>query len=72
MNAGRRRFLRKGLGSTVALAAGTGLYTWRIEPHWVEFVERALPIANLPAALVGRTLVQLSELHVGPRVDGVE
>ena len=69
MNRGRRRFLWKGLGSTVALAAGTGLYTWRIEPHWVEFVERALPIANLPPALAGRTLVQLSDLHVGPRVD---
>ena len=69
VNRGRRRFLWKGLGSTVALAAGTGLYTWRIEPHWVEFVQRALPIANLPPALAGRTLVQLSDLHVGPRVD---
>ena len=69
MNRGRRRFLWKGLGSTVALAAGTGLYAWRIEPHWVEFVQRALPIANLPPALAGRTLVQLSDLHVGPRVD---
>jgi predicted MPP superfamily phosphohydrolase len=69
VNPGRRRFLRRGLGATVALSAGTGLYTWRIEPHWIEFVERALPIARLPAALAGRTLVQLSDLHVGPRVD---
>ncbi len=69
VNRSRRRFLWRGLGSTVALAAGTGLYSWRVEPHWVEFVERALPIANLPAALIGRRLVQLSDLHVGPRVD---
>ncbi len=69
MNASRRRFLWRGLGGTAALAAGTGLYAWRIEPHWVEFVERSLPIADLPSALAGRTLVQLSDLHVGPRVD---
>jgi len=65
----RRRFLWRSLGSTMALAAGTGFYTWRIEPHWVEFVERPLPIAHLPPALVGRRLVQLSDLHVGSRVD---
>ncbi|MEO5821881.1 MAG: metallophosphoesterase [Vicinamibacteraceae bacterium] len=65
----RRRFLWRGLGSAAVLATGTGLYAWRIEPHWIEFVERALPIANLPLALAGRTLVQLSDLHVGPRVD---
>ena len=61
----RRRFL----GSLVAGAAGVGLYAWRIEPHWVQFVERDLPIAGLPAALVGQTLVQVSDLHVGPTVD---
>jgi predicted MPP superfamily phosphohydrolase len=65
----RRRFLVQGLGATASLAAAAGLYAWRVEPHWVEFVERALPIADLPAALAGRTLVQLSDLHVGPRVD---
>jgi predicted MPP superfamily phosphohydrolase len=69
VNAGRRRFLRRSLGSMAAVAAGTGLYTWRVEPHWVEFVERALPIANLPPALAGTRLVQLSDMHVGPRVE---
>jgi predicted MPP superfamily phosphohydrolase len=65
---GRRRFLR-GLGSMAAMAAGAGLYTWRVEPHWVELVERPLPIASLPPALAGTRLVQLTDLHVGPRVD---
>ena len=45
------------------------LYTWRIEPHWLEIVRHRLDIANLPETLVGRTLVQISDLHVGPRVD---
>jgi predicted MPP superfamily phosphohydrolase len=69
VNPNRRRFLRRGLGSTLALAAGTGLYAWRIEPRWVEFVERPLPIAGLPDALAGRRLVQITDVHVGLRVD---
>ncbi len=65
----RRRFLRKTAISTFLAATGAAAYTWRIEPHWVEVVRRDLPIAHLPASLVGRTLVQLSDLHVGPEVD---
>jgi uncharacterized protein len=40
----------------------------RWEPHWLELVERRLPIANLPDGLVGARLVQLSDLHIGQRV----
>jgi uncharacterized protein len=61
----RRRFL----ASLVAGSAGLGLYAWRIEPHWLELVNRDLAIANLPATLQGQTLVQISDLHVGPIVD---
>ncbi len=50
-------------------AAGTGLYTWRVEPHWLELVHRQMPVRNLPAALVGRSLVHIRDLHVGLRVD---
>src|SRR5947209_4036331 len=65
----RRQFLsRIGAPSLLASAATYG-YAWRIEPHWVEVVRRELPIENLPPALEGRTLVQLSDLHVGPEVD---
>ena len=59
---------RSMLGALVA-AAGVGLYTWRIEPHWLEVVRRPLPIRNLPGELDGLTLLQLSDLHVGPVVD---
>lgn len=65
----RRRFLRGAVAGTVLAASGTAAYTWRIEPHWVETVRRELPIAHLPTALVGRTLVQLSDLHAGPEVE---
>ena len=64
----RRQFLALG-GATLAAGAGVGLYAWQIEPHWVEIVRRHMPLANLPADLEGRTLLQMSDLHVGPRVD---
>ncbi len=46
----------------------TGLYTWGIEPTWAEYVRLRLPIRSLPTVLAGRTLVQLSDIHVGDRV----
>ncbi|HVS36629.1 MAG TPA: metallophosphoesterase [Gemmataceae bacterium] len=64
----RRAFLqRTGLG---LLAGGVSLggYAWLIEPHWVEVVRRDIPICLLPAALDGKTLVQISDLHIGPEV----
>src|SRR6185503_8545831 len=64
----RRRFLVAG-GAALASAAGIGLYTWQIEPHWVEVVRRQMPLPHLSDGLVGRTLLQISDLHVGPRVD---
>jgi predicted MPP superfamily phosphohydrolase len=64
----RRQFLALG-GTAAAGAAGAGLYAWQVEPHWVEVVRRRMPLAGLPSELVGRTLLQLSDLHVGPRVD---
>lgn len=57
----RRRFLT----GLIAAPLFTGLYSWRVEPTWVEFVHRKMPIANLPPSLVGKSLVQLSDLHIG-------
>jgi uncharacterized protein len=61
----RRRFLARSVKTVGAVAAATIFYTWRIEPHWVEVVERPLPIAGLPTSMVGKRLVQVSDLHVG-------
>jgi len=49
-------------------ALSVGGYTWGVEPHWLEVVERELPVAQLPPALDGARLLQVSDLHVGPRV----
>jgi predicted MPP superfamily phosphohydrolase len=64
----RRDFLLRSLGGAAATAIGVVGYTFAIEPHWLEIVARSLPIAGLPASLVGRRLVHLSDIHVGPRV----
>jgi predicted MPP superfamily phosphohydrolase len=61
----RRQFIAT-LGTA---AAGVGFYTWRIEPTWLEITHRPLPIAHLPPALAGKTLVQLSDIHIGHQVD---
>jgi predicted MPP superfamily phosphohydrolase len=61
----RRRFL---LGSATA-ALGVGAYTWRVEPHWVSVVRRDMAVRNLPSEMQGRTLAQISDLHVCPKVD---
>ena len=65
----RRGFLGRSVKYLSVAAAGTFLYTWRVEPHWVEVVERAMPIAGLPTSMVGKRLIQVSDLHAGPIVD---
>lgn len=62
----RRRFLQ---GSFALVGSGilTGFYSWRIEPRWVQFVRRELPIRHLPPEMNGRSLVQISDIHVGDR-----
>ena len=64
----RRRLVQLGAGALISGAA-TSLYTWRIEPHHLQILHRKLPLRHLPSRLAGRTLVQLSDVHVGPRVD---
>lgn len=63
----RRRILRLGAGA-VATGSGVLAHTHFLEPFWLEFVHRKLSIENLPAALKGRTVVQISDLHVSGRV----
>jgi hypothetical protein len=65
----RRTFIKKTLWSSVGIGFLTGLYTWQIEPFWLEFVKKNMPISNLPNQLVGKTLMQISDIHVGNRFD---
>lgn len=62
----RRKFLKvlAGFGTAGLL---TGIYAWKIEPFWLEFVKVRMPLKNLSAALTGNTVMQISDLHVGNR-----
>ncbi|MCC6413376.1 MAG: metallophosphoesterase [Saprospiraceae bacterium] len=65
----RRTFIKNtflGLTGTGMLG---GLYTWQIEPFWLEFVQMKMPVKNLSDLLVGKTLMQISDIHVGKRFD---
>ncbi|MDX2175191.1 MAG: metallophosphoesterase [Candidatus Sumerlaeia bacterium] len=64
----RRRFLKM-LGATAVTGLGLYGYATRIEPHWVSLVRRPLPITGLPQNWLGKTLLQISDLHVGKVVD---
>lgn len=62
----RRTFVKAGIGIGAAVGLG-GLYAWQVEPYWLEFVHLDMPIKNLPAELNGKTLMQISDIHVGNR-----
>ncbi|MEL6721460.1 MAG: metallophosphoesterase [Bacteroidota bacterium] len=64
----RKKFL-KNLSILSSAAALTGLYAWQVEPFWLEFVKQKMPIRNLPDQLIGKTLMQISDIHVGNRFD---
>ncbi|WP_200975259.1 metallophosphoesterase [Echinicola sp. 20G] len=63
----RRSFLI----SSGLLAGGlaSGVYAWQVEPFWLEFVQRKMPIKHLPSGLEGKTLMQISDVHVGNNFD---
>ena len=65
----RRKFVKKGIVGIGSLALLSGLYTWQIEPFWLEFVKKKMPIANLSNSLIGKTVIQISDVHVGNRFD---
>lgn len=65
----RRSFLKKSFYTALGASALTGLYSWQIEPFWLEFVKLKMPIKNLPNHLVGKTIMQISDTHVGNRFD---
>ncbi|WP_420385902.1 metallophosphoesterase [Roseivirga sp.] len=65
----RRKFIKKATLGTLGTGVLTGLYAWQIEPFWLEFVYRKMPITNLPESLVGKKLMQISDVHIGNRFD---
>src|SRR5690606_19473819 len=65
----RRKFIKKTAWGLTGIGLLSGLYTWQFEPFWLEFVKVKMPIANLPNNLVGKTLMQISDIHIGNRFD---
>ena len=53
------------LGTAVGLAG----YAVGVEPRWVSVEHHEMTVPGLPEHLVGKTLVHLSDTHVGKRVD---
>lgn len=64
----RSKFI-KGITGLVGLGLATGFYTWQVEPFWLEFVRKKMPIKNLPRGLIGKTLMQISDVHIGNGFD---
>ncbi|MBK1894160.1 metallophosphoesterase [Chryseobacterium paridis] len=64
----RKTFLKR-IFQLSLVGAFPALYSWQVEPFWVEFVERKLHIKNLSDDLDGKILMQISDLHVGDRFD---
>lgn len=65
----RRVFLNRAFWGVTGLGLAGGLYSWQIEPFWLEFVKVKMPIKNLPNQLIGKSLMQISDLHIGNRFD---
>lgn len=63
----RRKFINRTLWGLGGAALMGGLYTWQVEPFWVEYVHVKMPIPNLPDHLKGKALVQISDLHISRR-----
>ncbi|MCA9701445.1 MAG: metallophosphoesterase [Myxococcales bacterium] len=56
----RRNLLRAaGAGAVLAAADGFGL-----EPYWLEVTTHTLPVADLPTALEGLTIAQITDAHL--------
>ncbi|TXE12055.1 phosphoesterase [Seonamhaeicola algicola] len=65
----RRNFIKKSIYTSIGIGALSGLYAWQLEPYWLEFVSIKMPIKNLPNHLVGKTIMQISDVHIGNHVD---
>lgn len=62
-NVTRRRFLQLLAGLTLTTGAMAG-YVRLVEPHWLSIDQVEIPITGLPAALDGKRMGQLSDIHL--------
>ncbi len=64
----RRQFLQRAVAAAAITSVPMAGYSIGIEPHWVEYPVIPMPVRNLPSNLVGKTLMQFSDIHIGRRV----
>ena len=64
----RRRILKAGIAGGFTACMATGAWSFIGAPHHVEIVRVPMPVRDLPERLAGKTIVQISDLHVGPVV----
>ena len=65
----RRKFIRNTIAGLTGAGLLSALYAWQVEPFWLEFVRVKMPVKNLPDNLQGKTLMQISDIHIGKRFD---
>lgn len=65
----RRKFIKNTVLTSTGVGFLAGLYSWQIEPFWLEFVNVQMPVQHLPENLIGKTVMQISDMHVGNRFD---
>jgi hypothetical protein len=64
----RRHWLKQIFRPAGVLLLGCAVEALAIEPNWLELVERDLPITGLPPRWQGKTVAQISDIHIGHRV----
>lgn len=64
-----RRQVSKVLFGLSSAALFTGFYSWQIEPFWLEFVKKKMAITGLNPLHNHKTIMQISDLHIGNRFD---
>lgn len=71
VSAGRRHFLLNLTSALISIATlGLGTFGFFAARKRANLVHVAVPCANLPKALDGFRIVQLSDLHIGPTIRG--
>ncbi len=65
----RRKYIKNTFWGLTGIGLFGACYAWQIEPFWLEFVKLRMPIKNLPKHLVGKTLMQISDIHIGNLFD---
>ncbi len=65
----KRKVFIKSLLGFAGLGLFSGVYAWQFEPFWLQFVKKKMTIPNLPQSLKGKTLMQISDIHVGNKFD---